>query len=442
MKGLGFLSLNLIVLILAGCSENPLSSKDGEVNGENNTPFAVSKSLSVSREAGSKENIDIGAQSINKFALNMYKTMIEQGVIENNENLFFSPYSMVVALGMACAGADGETESQMREALSVALESDLFHKAINGLDQELMGYTQTVDGVTLNVVNSAWMEMRAHFTTGFLNTLSRYYGAGVNLLDFITQPQESRIIINDWVEEQTNGKICDLLPQGTITPNTELVLTNAIYFLADWLSSFNPELTETGDFHCIDNSTVAVPLMNLNDSNEKVKMLYKRGSNVRVMDFPYEGDRLVMTVLLPDRGSFSEFESSMTLEKIDQLIAELDSTELPVQLPKFEFTTSSISIKDVLIAMGMVDAFSSGVADFSKINGTGGLYISDVLHKAFISVDESGTEAAAATAVVFERTSTEAPYFNANHPFIYLIRDRETQTILFIGRTMDPSLSE
>jgi serpin B len=440
MKGLGIPVLCAIVFVFESCSENPLSSE--ETGGDKDTPFAVSKSNKVIRETGSKDNADIQAQSINRFALNMYKTMIEQGVVENNENLLFSPYSMVVALAMACAGADGETESQMREALSVALEGDLFHKAINGLDQELMGYTQTVDGVTLNVVNSAWMEMRAQFTTGFLNTLSRYYGAGVNLLDFMGQPEESRIIINDWVEEQTNGKICDLIPQGSIDGSTELVLTNAIYFLADWLSSFNPELTETGDFYCIDNSTVAVPLMNLNDSNEKVKMLYKRGSNVRVMDFPYEGDRLVMTVLLPDRGSFSEFETSMTLEKIDQLIAELDSTELPVQLPKFEFTTSSISIKDVLVAMGMVDAFSPGIADFSKIDGTRGLYISDVLHKAFISVDESGTEAAAATAIVFERVSTDVPYFNANHPFIYLIRDRETQTILFIGRTMNPSLSE
>lgn len=443
MKGLRLLILCGIAFIIAGCSENPLSSEEnrGDKDPESNTPFGFSKSLSVSREIGSKENIDIQAKSINRFALDMYKSIIEQELVESNQNLFFSPYSMVVALAMASAGADGETERQMREVLCDAFDGDLFHAAINGLDQELMGYTQTVDGVTLNVVNSAWMQTRVPFTTGFLNTLSRYYGAGVNLLDFAAQPEESRVIINTWVEEQTNNKICDLIPQGVITPATELVLTNAIYFLADWLSSFNPELTETGDFYCIDNSTVAVPLMNLNDSNEKVKMLYKRGSNVRVMDFPYEGDRLVMTVLLPDQGSFSDFEGSLTLDNIEQLISELDSTELPVQLPKFEYTTSSLSIKDVLVAMGMIDAFSPGNADFTKINNHD-LYISDVIHKAFISVDESGTEAAAATAVVFGRTSTDVPSFIANHPFIYLIRDRETQTILFMGRTMDPSLSE
>jgi serpin B len=343
---------------------------------------------------------------------------------------------------MTEAGARGETATQIREALSVTLEGDQFHAAINGLDLDLMAHAGSTDGVQLNIVNSTWAQSGWDFRVAYLDLLARYYGAGVNLLDFQSYPDSSRVIINTWVADQTNQRIKDLIPQGAITPLTRLVLTNAIYFLADWLYTFDKALTTDEQFTKLDNSTVTVPLMQLGDSDEEVRMLYCRVGDVRAIDLPYRGGRLCMTVMLPDKGEFPAFERSLTVEKIDQIVAAMDSTNLPpVRLPKFTFTTGSISLVPVLKALGMVDAFDGGKADFSGIDGRRDLVVSDVIHKAFIAVDEQGTEAAAATAVIFRETSipVDPPRFIADRPFIFTIRDTQTGVILFMGRVLDPS---
>ncbi|MBN1576682.1 MAG: serpin family protein [Chitinispirillaceae bacterium] len=435
-----------LIPVLFGCMGNPVNDQSGSTPDQQ---FAVAKSVSVTREnsAVSKDLLSEQAASNNKFAVNMYMLLAEEG-----KNLFFSPYSITAALAMTAAGGVGDTKQQIRNALQVTLEGDAFDRAVNGIDNSLMGHSKATEGITLNIVNSTWMQSGMYFNVSYLDHLSRFYGAGINLLDFITGPEESRAIINDWVADRTNEKIKDLLPPGSVTGETRLVLTNAIYFLADWLFTFDPKLTADKPFRLLDNGTVQAPLMQLNEPGKKVKMLYARGNGVRALDFPYKGDRLAMTVLLPDSGSFATFENSLNRERIEQLVEALDSTELDVSLPKFEFTYGTKSLKTALTALGMTDAFDAGKADFSAIYGTvlpdisplTGLYVSDVAHKAFIAVDEQGTEAAAATAVVFAPTSRnpDEAVFIVDRPFTFLIRDKSTGTIVFMGRILNPTVTE
>jgi len=426
-----------VAILLVGCGNetgNPVISNPPDQQ------FSIAKSESVTREnpTASNENISKQAESINKLAIAMYKQCKKDG-----KSLFLSPYSITSALAMTAAGANGNTKKQIRDALQVTLEGDAFDEAINSIDQSLMTYAAATDGITLNIVNSSWMQSGWDFKVSYLDHIAQYYGAGVNLLDFAGKPEDSRVVINTWVANQTNDKIVDLIPQGAISPLTKLVLTNAIYFLGEWLYSFNSEYTKEKSFTLLDKSTVSVPTMSYSKSDTLVKMRYARGSGVRALDFPYKGDRLAMTVLLPDLDSFSMVENSLNTTMLNKLLGDLHEEKLAVTLPKFKFTFGSVSLQDAFESLGMTDAFDPNKADFSGIDGTRSLSIGDIVHKAFISVDEKGTEAAAATAVIFEVTSVlDQVVFNVNRPFIFVIRDKETGTILFIGRILNPMLTE
>ena len=422
------------LLVSTGCSRkgSPLSTEN-----KPNIPFAVAKSTSAREVAIVSDSLlSIQASSINSFSVSMYKQLAA-----SSGNLFFSPYSITAALGMTDAGAAGQTDNQIRQALSVRLQGDDFHVALNGLDQSLTAHAQATNGLTLTIVNSTWLQSGWDFRVAYLDFLSRYYGAGVNLLDFASEPEQSRVIINTWVADQTDQKIQDLIPKGNIDGNTTLVLTNAIYFLADWLYQFNASLTKDQTFTRLDNSTVTVPMMQLGDTNKTVTLSYSRIGKVSALDLPYVGERLCMTVLLPDSGSFSDFESTISVDKIDSLVEMLDSTKLyPVLLPKFTFATGSIALDSALQSMGMIDAFDPVKADFSGIDGIKDLWVSKVFHKAFIAIDEKGTEAAAATAVILTWKSP-IPSFIADQPFIFMIRDKQTKAILFMGRVLDPTVN-
>lgn len=276
----------------------------------------------------------------------------------------------------------------------------------------------------------------------FLDLLSRHYDAGINIVDFVGEPDACRLIINDWVSGQTHDRIKDLLPEGSITVDTRLVLTNAIYFLADWLIKFPDTLTDNQSFTRLDGSQVTVPMMNLRSN--PVKLLYYDAGNCRIIELPYKGNRLVMNLILPDSGTYNNFEQNLSAEIISELINGLDSMGLvTVRIPRFEFTTASISLVDAFKNLGMTAPFSPS-ADFSGISH-GSLAISDIIHKAFVKVDEKGTEAAAATAVIIGRVSDPAPppeQFVANRPFIFFIRDTMTGAILFMGRILDPLVKE
>jgi serpin B len=378
------------------------------------------------------------AKSINQFASRMYKQLVEE-----NKNLFFSPYSITAALGMTDGGAAGETDKQIRNALQVTLTGEDFHAALNGLDRSLAAHSEETENLELNVVNSIWQQNSLLIKDTYLDLLARHYDAGVNLLDFRKDPDSCRIIINDWVSEQTKSRINDLLPPGSISTLTDLVLTNAIYFMADWLYSFNSEKTDNQEFQLLDGEKVLVPTMKLEGENGgEIKLLYTEAENVRVLELPYKGGRIAMDFILPDSGMFSDFESNFSAEDITGLLDKLNPTVLPpIRIPKFQFTTEPMSLTNAFKSLGMTAPFSN--ADFSGISDKYNLVISDIIHKAFIKVDEKGTEAAAATAIILGRDTTASSYpiFVADRPFIYLIRDTQTKAILFMGRVMDPRVN-
>ena len=368
------------------------------------------------------------------FALDLYQALrAEKG------NLFYSPYSISLALAMTYAGARNETEQQMANTLHFILPQERLHPAFNSLDQQLASRGEGAKGkdekgFRLNIVNAIWGQEDYEFLSEFLDVLAENYGAGLRLLDFIKAPEESRVTINDWVSDQTEGKIEDLIPQGVIDEMTRLVLTNAIYFNAAWLNPFNEDLTQDGTFYLLDGSEVTVPMMQQTES-----FGYAEGEGYQAVELPYDGSQLSMVILLPESAQFDSFEQSLDADYVDAILTDLEDRQVALTMPKFEFE-SEFSLADTLSEMGMPVAFSAA-ADFSGMTGNRELTITDILHKAFVSVDEAGTEAAAATAVVVGLTSVpEQPVqVTVDRPFIFLIRDIETDAIVFVGRVMNPS---
>jgi len=368
------------------------------------------------------------------FAFNLY-----QALRGENSNLFYSPYSMSLALAMTYAGAQGQTEQQMADTLHFALSQDRLHSAFNSLDIELGKRGEGAEGkddegFRLHIVNAVWGQKGCQFLPTFLDVLAENYGAGLRTLDFANAPEESRLVINDWVSDQTEGRIEDLIPQGLIDILTRLVLTNAIYFNAAWQYPFNEDLTRDSQFYLLDSREIMVPMMSQTES-----FGYAEGSDYRAVELPYDGGELSMVILLPHAGQFEEFKESLDVERVTTIVSALDQRQVALAMPKFDFE-SAFKLKEALAAMGMPVAFTEA-ADFSGMTGDRDLFISEVVHKAFVSVDEAGTEAAAATAVIMKATALPvAPVeFTANRPFIFLIRDIETGSLLFIGRVLNPA---
>jgi serpin B len=340
---------------------------------------------------------------------------------------------------MTYAGARGETEQQIADTLHFVLSQDRLHPAFNSLDLQLASRGEGAKGkdekgFRLNIVNAIWGQKDYTFLAGYLDVLAENYGAGLRLLDFVNAPEDSRVTINDWVSDQTEGKIEDLIPQGVIDAMTRLILTNAIYFNAAWLNPFSKDMTHDGTFYLLDGGEVTVPMMSQTES-----FGYAEGKGYQAVELPYDGSELSMVILLPDSGQFESFENSLYTTLVGQIISDLESHQVNLTMPKFEFE-SEFSLVDTLTEMGMPIAFSAA-ADFSGMTGNYDLTIGDILHKAFVSVDEAGTEAAAATAVVMKLTAApqEPVEVTVDRPFIFIIRDIETNAVLFVGRVVNPS---
>jgi serpin B len=369
------------------------------------------------------------------FAFDVYKQLIA-----NNNNLIFSPASISIALAMTYAGAAGTTATEMASALHFTLPPAQLHPAFNTLDLALTSRGQGqlgADGrpMQVDIVNALWAEKTYTFRSDFLDTLAANYGAGVNLLDFINAPDPSRVTINNWVAEQTNDKIQDLLPQNSIDSSTRLVLTNAVYFNAAWKTPFDANNTHNGSFTLLDGSSVNATFMNA----ELFGIPAAQGTNFVAASLPYADDNLSLLVVVPDAGEFTPVESSLDSTALATLVAGLTSQQVILGLPRFKIETGA-ALKDILTALGMTSAFDPGTADFSGMDGTHNLFISEVVHKAFIDVAEKGTEAAAATGVIMVGSAAPTGLFiNANRPFLYFLRDQPTGAILFMGRVLDPS---
>ena len=377
-------------------------------------------------------DLDLLVEGNSTFAFDLY-----QALRDEEGNLFYSPYSISVALAMTYAGARGETEQQMAETLKFLLAQENLHPAFNSLDILLAQRGEGAEGkdeegFRLNIVNAIWGQKDYAFLNEFLDVLAENYGAGLRIVDFINETEKSRVTINDWVSDQTEGRIEDLIPQGVITILTRLVLTNAIYFNAAWEYPFEEDATYNGPFYLLDGGEVTVPLMRQTES-----FRYAEGDGYQVVELPYDGHELSMVILLPEEGQFGAFEGSLDAELVAAIIEDLRSQEVALTMPKFEFE-SEFGLKQALAAMGMPIAFTDA-ADFSGMTGVRDLHIAEVIHKAFVSVDEAGTEAAAATAVIMELTAMpEVVEMTLDHPFIFMIRDIETGAILFVGRVVNP----
>jgi len=370
------------------------------------------------------EKLSSLVDSLNKFSFDFY-----QKISENKEdNIFFSPYSIFVALSMAYEGAHGNTATQMYNILNF-LQNDSetqgsFGKIYNLLNQKQEGYK-------ISTANAFWIQQNYPFLTEYISLLQNYYMAEANELDFSKNVEAARTI-NTWIENQTNGKIKDMIDPSALSVFTRLVLTNAIYFKGLWENPFDPKYTTKIDFKLDSSKTVKVDMMSLSDC----VFNYTETDDLQILKMPYEGDDLSMLVILPKENNISIVDSSLNTLNIEDWNSNLNEIKINIDIPKFKFKTE-YNLNNVLTKMGMVDAFSEIDADFSGMDGTKSLFISDILHKAFVEVNEEGTEAAAATSVIVT-TSAITNTFNADHPFVFLIQHESTGAILFMGKIMSP----
>jgi len=384
--------------------------------------------------AAAPEDVEALAEGNAAFAFDLYGTLKDEA-----GNLFLSPYSISVALAMTHAGSAAETARQMTETLHFTLPADRLHAAFNAysLDLQARAHAET-EGTPfeLSLANSLWGQKDFPFRPEFLDVLATNYGAGMRLVDYAADPEGARQAINGWVSDETRKKIQDLIPEGAIDGMTRLVLANAIYFKAGWRDPFDASATSPEDFHRLDGSTVEVPMMHQEES-----LGYAAGEGVQALELPYVSGDMSMLILLPDEGRFEAFQDGLSAQTLEAILSGLSYRPVVLSLPKFTYV-SAFSLNDALKELGMADAFDPDKADFSGMDGARDLYISNVLHKAFVAVDEKGTEAAAATAVIMEVTSApidQPMVVTVDRPFIYLIRDTRTGSVLFLGRVLDPS---
>jgi serpin B len=368
----------------------------------------------------------------NQFAWDLYRELAR-----GEGNLFFSPNSISVALAMTYAGAAGTTQREMAATLHLGTDPDQLHQAMQSLLKQ-WAVERKDQGYQLRVANRLWGQRRYEFLGEFLAVTREYYGAELARLDFGQDAEAARGTINRWVEEQTENKIVDLIPSGALNSSTMLVLTNAVYFHGSWSRAFDKKLTRDDDFHLGGGKQVRVPLM-----HQRSRFRHGAVDGLQVLDLPYGNADLSLVVLLPDAvEGLGQLESQLTPERVGTWLAGARSGEVQVYLPKFKVTSSYV-LNDALCALGMPSAFAADAADFSGMTGQRDLFISKVVHKAYVDVYEEGTEAAAATGVIMERTSVApprpVPIFRADHPFVFLIRDNRTGAILFLGRLSDPT---
>lgn len=427
-----FTILMMCALLVGSCAA-PAGSAGGLVDGGSEHEAAP---------AVPPEDVAVLAAGNRAFAVDLY-----QAIRGENGNLCFSPYSISEALGMTYAGARGATEQQMAAALHFGLPHARLHPAFHALDEALAsrgesGTKQPGSGgpskaVELDIANALWVQDGLRIEQAFLDTLATNYGSGLRFVDF-GESEVSRQTINAWVRDETRKRIEELLPKGAISSDTALVLANAIYFDGAWRYEFDRSATVDGPFTRLDGSQVTTPMM-------KSGVDYPRavGSGYVAVELPYSDDATSMVIVMPDPGTFEAFEAQLTGEELDAIMAELRLGKTNLVLPKFEIKGATVSLAKAMQSLGMKAAFDPTAADFSGIiadRSGAPLWIGDVFHQAYIAVDEAGTEAGAATAVVTRRTSYEPiETITIDHPFFFLIRDRETGSVLFMGRVLDPT---
>jgi serpin B len=376
------------------------------------------------------KEIPPAAQADNAFGIDLYRRLSG-----DDGNLFFSPYSISTALAMTYAGARGETEKQMARTLHFGLEQASFAKAMAELNADILAAGKS-SGCQIHTANGLWGHKGHPFLPVYLELIRKRYGAELAQVDFVTAAEQIRGEINAWVEKQTSNKIQNLIGPGTLNAQTRLVLANAIYFKGKWEHPFSKEATRRGDFHVTANQKSPAQMMHLT-----AHFSYAEHDDVQILEIPYTRGALRFVAILPRKiDGLSAVEKKLTPAYLADCLSRLRSEKVEVTMPRFEMR-AQFQLKQTLGEMGMPVAFAAGEADFSGMDGSHDLFLSAVIHKAFVDVNEEGTEAAAATGVVVELAlarPTSMPRFVADHPFLFLIRDAESGAILFMGRVARP----
>jgi serpin B len=382
-------------------------------------------------------NITSFDDAVNAFSFDIFKKFLND--TQNVGNIFASPYSIFTALAMTYEGAKGTTANEMKYVLNIEQNNESFHEYMRSLYQ----YLNTNKTYNISTANALWIKENYPLLKAYKNLILTYYGGNSIDMNF-SNPEHAAEIINGWIENKTHNLIKNLISSGNIDPiNTDLILTNAIYFKGTWQIQFDEKNTTEKPFNISKEKSTDVKTMRFIGTHNQFN--YTENQIMQILELPYTGNEMSMTILLPKEGyTTQDIIRSMNHVSYKELIDSMNKTELDISLPKFKIETPLYTLNTYLKELGMSTAFTAD-ADFSGINGFGQLCISSVLHKAFIEVNEKGTEAAAATAVVMVTSAypgqnvTQRIVFNADHPFIFLIQHKTTGTILFMGEVTDPS---
>ena len=424
---------------LTACGDDGPSPRMGKQGGTGGIELVSSD---VRRAAGDPSLVAPVVAGLDGFAGRLYGELA--GGAAGDGNLVMSPYSVLVALGMTLTGAAGTTGEEMRTVLGVENLGERWHKGVNALTAAvhgLAGRQERGDGSTaelaLSTADQLFGQRGVAWEADFLDLLAKEYGAGLRTVDFESAAEEARAAINDWVEERTHDRIVDLLAEGSVDASTRLVLVDAIYLKAPWETPFEKGLTDTGPFHRGDGSSVDADLMRL----PELSTYLVTGDGWRSVSLPYAGRGLAMTVVLPDEGALDRVEGQVRSNGFAAFVANIDAaqpTAVDLTLPRWSFRTSA-PLKEPLIELGMPTAFGDG-ADFTPMTRKDlPLVVADVVHQGFVAVDEEGTEAAAATAVIMAETAAPITEpFVVDRPFLFVVHDVEHGTPLFVGRVTDP----
>lgn len=435
---LGLLAAPTFVSLLQACGGGSTGGTTTVPGGGGGSVEYITSSLS--RTPASPDEAAAAVRALNALGADLYRII----TIGSGDNTVISPASILVALAMTRAGALGATASQMDEALHLTdggATGESVHRALNALTAALDSRNAefTVDGETasveLNVTNSLWGQRGMSWKAPFLDVLAGEYGAGMRTVDYATDTEGARVAINDWVSDSTQDRIPELLDRGVLTPDSRLTLVNAIYMKAQWLNPFVETATTDKDFTTLDGDSVSVPMM-----AGSLRTLYSSGAGWQAVQLPYVGGELAMTVLVPDAGSFADVEQRLGGGVLDEAVAGLAEAQVNLRLPRFDID-QKFELTPAMQALGMVDAFDGGRADFSAMTDDAKLFIAFIIHQANITVDEKGTEAAAATAVGMSETSAPGLMvdLSVDRPFLYAVRDVPTGAVLFLGRVTNPA---
>ncbi|MFZ6873620.1 serpin family protein [Undibacterium sp. Di27W] len=431
----------LLLALVSACGGASTTANSATTGGDAPQAIGTAKSTLARNVAPQASDTDLAAAVAGntEFALKVLPLLGAQG----DSNLVYSPYSLTLALEMAAAGAKGDTLSGMEKALAFQLQQSRLQPALNRLDLLLADKTSTAAKPNaqlpnLNIANALWAQQGYNLQSTYLDALSVNFGASVNLLDFAKAAEPSRLTINNWVADQTQQKIKDLLPANSVSASTRVVLTNAVWFKSDWARQFTKEATRNQDFTDRKGGVKNVPFM-----NQTANFPYVQGKDYQAIELPYMDNKLAMLIVMPDTGKFDSFVQGLSSNIINDITAGLKDNYIALGMPKFNFSANP-EMTGSLSSLGMGATFDAGKADFSGMTGNRDLVISGVLHKAYITVDEKGTEAAAATGVVIGVTSINVNQplrLNLDKPFLFMIRDRQTGLILFMGKLMNPAAS-